>query len=151
MYNCRLLFLPSSTSALVAVFLAGLTFGFLLFPFVIVLIFLLLFFLFFLYFCCLLLLFLFSFILLELFFCLFIIFNLFNFLRSPWCQVALLDGCHSLLYYFVGSSGPAIPHLQALRLQSLFWCPLSQFLYFSVILVFNNFFSSVLSKYLRNG
>ena len=41
---------------------------------------------------------LFSFILLELlFFCLFIIFNLFDFLRSPWCQIALLDGCPGLM------------------------------------------------------
>ena len=35
MYTCRLPFLPGSTSALVAVFLAGLTFGFILFPVVI--------------------------------------------------------------------------------------------------------------------
>ena len=34
MYNVRLPFLPGSTSALVAVFLAGLTFGIKLFPFV---------------------------------------------------------------------------------------------------------------------
>ena len=93
----RLLFLPSSTSALVAVILAGLTFGFLHFPLFIVLIFHVLFFLFFLYFVDLVL-FLFIF---PLFFSYYLLFIWFDFFRSLRCQIALLNSWPGMLYCIV--------------------------------------------------
>ena len=110
-----------------AVFLAGLTFGFLLFPIVIVLIFPFLIPFIFSLFLGLLLLFCLIFFLLEL---LFFEFYWFDFFRSPWGQIALLDGCPGMLYYFVDDSGPAIPHLQALRICRISWFPLYRFLLF---------------------
>ena len=135
MYNLWLPFLPGSTSALMAVFLAGRTFGFKLFPVAIFLIFPWLFFLFFLFFVV-------NFYYFPLFedliviFAYFIIFSCFWPLSSPFLvSVALLDDCPGLLLLFVVSSGSAIPHLQALRLLVIYSVspvPVSIFSVFSI-------------------
>ena len=108
----RLLFLPSSTSALLAVFLAGLTFGFNLVLFLLLLLFLLFIFvifsLFFLYFCCYYLFILFG---LMLWFYYFLFRG-----YSNRCKLTLLDIRSRLVDLCVcSSSGPSVPHLQVLR------------------------------------
>ena len=119
MYIQRLPFLPSSTSALMAVFLARRTFGFRLFPVFIVLIvpfFILLIFSYFLLFIVIILFIIFLFF--EDFGCYFLFilffFLIFGLFRGLLVSAALLDDCPGLLTLFVVSSGSFIPHLQAL-------------------------------------
>ena len=93
MYNVRLLFLPGSASALVAVFFAGLTFGFKHFPFVICFYFSLVYSFYFL----LLLLVLIIFYYFLVIFIDFLLFSCFGPLsRSLWVSAALLDDCPGL-------------------------------------------------------
>ena len=142
MYNQRLPFLPGSTSALMAVFPAGRTFGFKLFPIVIFSYFLLVILFIFLIFVIIC-----YFPLNEDLVVIFCVFNYFFLFLTSFevhlVSVALLDDCPGLMTLFVVRSGSVIPHLQALRLLVVILVspvPVS-----IVFRVFNfNFFSSCL-------
>ena len=130
MCTCWLPFLPGSTSALVAVFLAGLTFGFILFPvaifyyfsFIIILIFLI-----FIYY------YLFIVVWLFLIFVIILLFLTSTEVDGGVCSS--VERLAELGDVFVVCSVPTSPHLQALRVLSIavvpcpgFWC----FPYFSI-------------------
>ena len=126
-----LLFLPSSTSALLVVFLAGLTFGFLHFPVFIFLIFPFLLFLFFLFLIIVLLIVNFlSFIFIYLLF-----FIVWPHLRSYLVPIALLSSWLSLMMCLSFALFQLLPICKLYVFLSSLCSPLYQFLLFSVVFI----------------